>query len=62
MRINPDTEIKIQVRLQRPYVEIEKCNGCGICEHECPVSGKRGIRVSGEGETRSKKRALLLKG
>jgi len=53
--------IEIQVRLQRPYVDIEKCIGCGICEHECPVSGKRGIRVSAEGESRSTERRLLLK-
>ena len=53
--------IEIQVRLQRPYVDIEKCIGCGICEHECPVSGKRAIRVSAEGESRSTERRLLLK-
>jgi len=55
------SKIEIQVRLQRPYVDIEKCIGCGICEHECPVSGKRAIRVSAEGETRSTERTLLLK-
>jgi len=53
--------LQIQVRLQRPYVDIEKCIGCGICEHECPVSGKRAIRVSAEGETRSDKRKLFLR-
>lgn len=53
--------IEIQVRLQRPFIDIEKCIGCGICEHECPVSGKRAVRVSGEGETRSTNRTLLLK-
>ena len=56
-----DSKIRVQVRLQRPYVDIEKCVGCGICEHECPVSGKRAIRVSAEGETRSIERTLLLK-
>ncbi len=54
-------KISIQVRLQRPYVDIERCTGCGICEHECPVSGKRAIRVSGVGESRSRNRAMLLK-
>ncbi len=54
--------IEIQVRLQRPYVDIEKCIGCGICEHECPVSGRKAIRVSAEGETRSQDRKLLLEG
>lgn len=55
-------KVNIQVRLQRPYIDIEKCIGCGVCEHECPVSGNRAIRVSAEGETRSHKRSLLLRG
>ena len=55
-----DGKINILVRLQRPFVDIEKCIGCGICEHECPVSGKKAIRVSAEGETRSRNRKLLL--
>jgi ferredoxin len=59
-RITEGDKIKIEIRLQRPYVDIEKCIGCGICEHECPVSGKRAIRVSAEGETRSPDRKLLL--
>jgi polyferredoxin len=54
--------LEIQVRLQQPYVDIEKCIGCGVCEHECPVSGKKAIRVSAEGETRSQDRSLLLSG
>jgi polyferredoxin/ferredoxin len=56
------SKIEIQVRLQRPYIDIETCTGCGVCEHECPVSGKRAVRVSAEGETRSKDRRLLLRG
>ncbi len=55
------SKIEIQVRLQKPYIDIEKCIGCGICEHECPVSGKRAVRISAEGETRSIDRRLLLK-
>jgi ferredoxin len=55
------SKIEVQVRLQKPYVDIEKCIGCGICEHECPVSGKKAVRVSAEGETRSTDRKLLLK-
>ncbi len=58
--IKPQSRIEIQVRLQRPYVDIEKCIGCGVCEHECPVSGKKAVRVSAEGETRSTDRRLLL--
>ncbi len=56
------SKIKIQIRLQRPYVDIDRCIGCGVCEHECPVSGKKAIRVSAVGETRSANRRLLIKG
>jgi polyferredoxin len=55
------SRIAIQVRLQRPYVEPRLCIGCGICEHECPVSGLRAIRVTAENETRNPERSLLLK-
>jgi polyferredoxin len=57
----PGSKFELQVRLQKPYVDVEKCIGCGLCEHECPVSGKRAIRVSAEGESRDPERALLLK-
>ena len=57
----PGGKIEVQVRLQQPFVDIEKCIGCGVCEHECPVSGKKAIRVSAVGETRSADRKLLLK-
>jgi len=53
-------KIELQVRLQQPHIDIEKCIGCGVCEHECPVSGKKAIRVSAVGETRSADRSLLL--
>ena len=56
------SKIEVQVRLQRPLIDVEKCIGCGICEHECPVSGKKAVTVSAEGETRSIDRTLLLKG
>jgi ferredoxin len=56
----PGKEIAIQVRLQRPYVDPNLCIGCGICEHECPVSGKRAIRVTAENESRSPGRSLVL--
>ena len=55
------SKIEIQIRLQKPYIDIEKCIGCGICEHECPVSGKKAVRISAEGETRSRDKAMSLK-
>ena len=56
----PGSKIEVQVRLQRPFVDIEKCICCGVCEHECPVSGRKAIRVSAEEETRSTDKTLLL--
>ena len=53
--------IEIHARLQAPVVDVGRCIGCGTCEHECPVSGLRAIRVSAENETRSRNRILLLK-
>jgi len=53
------TRVEIQVLLQRPHMDPARCIGCGICEHECPVSGKRAIRVTAENESRSRDRSLL---
>jgi ferredoxin len=52
--------VSILIRLQQPYVDPKLCIGCGVCEHECPVQGKRAIRVTAENESRSRKHALIL--
>lgn len=31
--------------VQLPYVDREKCIGCGICEYKCPVNGEAAIQV-----------------
>jgi len=54
--------LTIQIRLQQPYVDPKLCIGCGVCEHECPVLGKRAIRVTAENESRSREHALLIEG
>ncbi len=54
------TRVDIVVRLQRPFVDAAKCIGCGMCEHECPVSGRRAIRVYSENESRSRPGRLLI--
>lgn len=54
------SRVELQVRLQQPQVDPQLCTGCGICEHECPVSGLRAIRVTAENETRNRKHSLLL--
>jgi len=48
----PGSRLRILIRLQQPYVMLERCIGCGICQHECPVSGKRAIRVTADNESR----------
>jgi ferredoxin len=45
--------VEIVVRLQQPHIDPARCIGCGMCEHECPVSGLRAIRVTSENESRS---------
>ena len=52
--------VDIVVRLSRPFVDAAKCTGCGMCEHECPVSGQRAIRVYSENESRSGPGRLLI--
>ncbi|MGD8990478.1 MAG: 4Fe-4S binding protein [Desulfobacterales bacterium] len=54
--------VSIEIRLQQPYVDPKLCIGCGVCEHECPVLGKRAIRITAENESRARKHALLIEG
>ena len=57
--IEPGSRGVVQIRLQRPVVDPALCIGCGVCEHECPVSGRRAIYVTAENESRSQDRSLL---
>jgi polyferredoxin/Pyruvate/2-oxoacid:ferredoxin oxidoreductase delta subunit len=34
-----------KIRLLKPYLVEDLCNGCGICENVCPLEGKSGIEV-----------------
>jgi ferredoxin len=57
----PDgTKVDIMIKLQRPFVDASKCIGCGMCEHACPVSGLRAIRVYSENESRSRSGRMLI--
>jgi len=53
--------VEVQAFLQRPRVEVSRCIGCGTCEHECPVSGLRAIRITAENESRDAGHSLLIK-
>ncbi len=37
---------------RRPFVTESRCNGCGYCEHKCPVQGESAIIVARMGELR----------
>lgn len=36
----------------RPFVDEEKCNGCGLCEYHCPVRPDAAIPITCRGERR----------
>lgn len=52
--------IDIEIRLRQPHVDLDRCIGCGTCEHECPVAGRKAIRITAENESRSRRHRLLL--
>ena len=49
-----------KLELKRPFIDPDRCIGCGICEHECPVKDDPAVYVTAIGESRSKERSLLL--
>jgi ferredoxin len=46
--------------VQLPFVDLERCVGCGICQFKCPVKGKPAIRTMAAGESRSLQNQILL--
>jgi len=50
---DPGQDLEVVVRLQQPHIDPARCIGCGMCQHECPVSGLRAVRVTNENESRS---------
>jgi len=45
-----------------PYVNETKCNGCGFCEHHCPVQAKAAIVVEPMGSLRLNSGSFRKKG
>ena len=55
---------------RRPFVDENRCNGCGQCEYACPVEGSSAIRIYPAGQIRlregsyiraARERGLVLK-
>lgn len=49
------------VELHQPYVDPERCIGCGLCQHECPVNDLAAIRVTAAGESRAPEGSFFLR-
>ncbi|RKX44118.1 MAG: 4Fe-4S ferredoxin [Verrucomicrobia bacterium] len=49
------------VALHRPWVDPDRCTGCGLCQHECPVNDLAAIRVTAAGESRAPGGSFFLR-
>ncbi len=58
---SPVQTVRIQVRLLQPYVDADKCIGCGICQHECPVSDPGAIEIFADGQSRRAQNTIITR-
>ena len=48
-------------QVRQPYVDPERCVGCGACEFACPVQDRPAVYVTSIGESRSKTNQVILR-
>jgi len=48
------------VHVRQPYIDPQRCTGCGACEKACPIQDKPAVYVTNIGESRSKTNQILL--
>nr|MBN2276638.1 4Fe-4S dicluster domain-containing protein [candidate division Zixibacteria bacterium] len=48
------------VPVKRPYVDPDRCTGCGACEYACPIINQPAIYVTSIGESRSVENQIIL--
>jgi len=48
-------------QVRQPYIDPDRCTGCGACEFACPLKDRPAVYVTSIGESRSRTNQILLK-